>query len=467
MASSIPYIPTILLGFAIIVFTTAYRSYRWNQKYKLPPGPKGLPYFGSMFQMPGFHQGPWAQELAKEYGEMYADPHSCPRYRISDVDRFTIKIASNTWVFLNSSRVVNDLLEKRSSIYSSRPRFPFTSSLLSGGCRMVMQPYGSQWRGIRKIMHSILNIRNAATFAPFQDLESRQLVYEVLQKPEKWYRANQRFANSVVMSVVFGKRILDRSDANVEALFDTSQEFIMAQQPGANLVDTMYFLDLLPTPLKWWRKRGLEGHKRVVQVYEIELADLRRRMDEGKCPPCFATKFLEDPETEKLGHKQMLFTLGSLMEAGSDTSRMTISQIIAAAATDTRWVKKAQEEMDKVCGYATRLPEFSDRKDLPYMSAVVKEGLRWRPFTEIGVAHLLMRDDEYEGYRFPKDTIFTWNNWTIALSEEENKEPLRFWPERWLDPTIQGFDAAKLEDPLAGHWSFGTGMCVPFFPTSY
>jgi cytochrome P450 len=371
--------------------------------------------------------------------------------------RFTIKIASNTWVFLNSSRVVNDLLEKRSAIYSSRPRFPFTSDLMSGGCRMVMQPYGAQWRSIRKIMHSILNIRNAATFAPFQDLESRQLLYEVLKQPEKWFLANQRFANSVVMSVVFGKRILDRKDENVEALFQTSMEFILAQQPGANLVDTMYFLDLLPCPLKWWRKRGQEAHKRVVQVYEKEVADLKRRIDKGTCPPCFATKFLSDPETEKLAEKQRLFALGSLMEAGSDTSRMTISQIIAAAASDLRWVRTAQAELDGALGFATRLPEFSDRSNLPYMSAVVKEGFRWRPFAEIGVAHLLMKDDEYEGYRFPKDTIFTWNSWCIALNEKENPDPVRFWPERWLDKEIQGFDRKGLEDPLAGHWSFGTG----------
>jgi cytochrome P450 len=314
-------------------------------------------------------------------------------------------------------------------------------------------------------MHAILNIKNAPTFAPFQDLESKQLVYEVLQAPEKWYLANQRFANSVVMSVVFGKRIMDRMEGNVEALFDTSREFIMAMQPGANLVDTFYILDRLPAPLKWWRKRGQRGHDKVLHVYTTEVEDLKRRMREGTCPPCFATKFLEDPETEKLGKTQTLFALGSLMEAGSDTSRMTISQIIAAAASDPSWVKKAQAQLDEVCGYAARLPQFSDRPKLEYLSAVVKEGFRWRPFAEIGVPHMLIRDDEYEGYRFPANTVFTWNNWALALGEKEHKDPLKFWPERWLDKSIQGFGKEKLEDPLAGHWSFGTGKCLSFFLT--
>ncbi|KAL1610537.1 hypothetical protein SLS60_002206 [Paraconiothyrium brasiliense] len=402
-----------------------------------------------MFQMPPWHQGPWAQQTAQKYGEM-----------------FTLQIASNTWVFLNSSRVVADLLEKRSAIYSSRPRFPYTSTLMSGDCRMVLQPYGPQWRAIRKIMHSILNGKNADTFAPFQDVESKQLLFDVLREPDLWWKANQRFANSVIMSVVFGKRITgseqrqQEGKSNVDKLFDTSQEFIAALQPGANLVDTFYFLDRLPKPLKWWTRRGEEAFQRLLDVYGTEVRDLEERISKGTCPPCFASKFIEDPESGKLGETQRLFALGSLMEAGSDTSRMTLSQIVAAAATDRRWVKEAQAELDRVCGDAARLPEFSDRGKLPYLSAVAKEGFRWRPFAEIGMFHTLIKDDVYEGYHFPAGTVFTWNAWHIALNPDEYPDPLRFWPERWLDPKIQAVDPSKIQDPLAGHWSFGAGRRV-------
>ncbi|KAJ4299036.1 hypothetical protein N0V90_004280 [Kalmusia sp. IMI 367209] len=398
------YVPTVLLTLSLLLLARLWRNYQYTLKYKLPPGPKGIPFFGNMFQMPPYHQGPWAQQTAQKYGEM-----------------FTIKIASQTWVFLNSARVTADLLEKRSAIYSSRPRFPYASGLMSGDCRVVIQPYGPQWRALRKIMHSILNIKNADTFAPFQDRESAQLVCEVLKTPEKWWKANQRFANSVIMSVVFGKSIMgsDGGGGNVDRLFDTSQEFIAALQPGANLVDTFHVLDKLPAPLKWWTRRGQVAFKKLIKVYSAEVQDLRKRVEAGVCPPCFATKFLDDPETAKLGETQTLFALGSLMEAGSDTSRMTLSQIIAAAATDSRWVKQAQEELDLVCGVAERLPAFSDRARLPYLSAVVKEGFRWRPFAEIGMPHMLIKDDVYEGYRFPAGTLFTWNAWHISLSPEE------------------------------------------------
>jgi len=44
---------------------------------------------------------------------------------------------------------------------------------------------------------------------------------------------------------------------------------------------------------------------------------------------------------------------------------------------------KAQEELDRVVG--NRLPEFSDRQNLQYINAMVKESLRWQLVVLLGV----------------------------------------------------------------------------------
>jgi cytochrome P450 len=177
---------------------------------------------------------------------------------------------------------------------------------------------------------------------------------------------------------------------------------------------------------------------------------VRAKIEAGTARDCFAVQFLKAPETAKLGETQTLFALGSLMEAGSDTYRMTISQILAAAATDSRWVKKTQKLLDEVCGSnAERLPEFSDRPNLVYITAAVKESFRWRPFAEIGVPHMLTEDDEYEGYKFPAGTLFTWNSFNIAMDPNEYDEPQRFWPERFMNKDVNNV--------VKGHW-FGPGL---------
>jgi len=55
------------------------------------------------------------------------------------------------WVFLNTSKVTEDLLEKRSGIYSSRPDFPMTQDIISGGNRIVLMKYTDRWRSLRKV----------------------------------------------------------------------------------------------------------------------------------------------------------------------------------------------------------------------------------------------------------------------------------------------------------------------------
>lgn len=132
---------------------------------------------------------------------------------------------------------------------------------MSGSCRILLMGYTPRWRAIRKVMHTILNAKNAPTFAPFQDLESKHLLYDYLHTPDKWFVANQRFSNSVIMSVVFGKRQeLDNEDTR--ELLETSTEIIAALQPGANVVDALPVLERLPVWLQWWRPRGLRAHEK-------------------------------------------------------------------------------------------------------------------------------------------------------------------------------------------------------------
>jgi cytochrome P450 len=69
---------------------------------------------------------------------------------------------------------------------------------------------------------------------------------------------------------------------------------------------------------------------------------------------------------------------GELLEAGADTTANSILTLILAFAKHPEVQRKAQAEIDRVCG-ANRAPLFSDFEKLPYINACVKEGMRWRP----------------------------------------------------------------------------------------
>ena len=122
---------------------------------------------------------------------------------------------------------------------------------------------------------------------------------------------------------------------------------------------------------------------------------------------------------------------------------------------------RAHAELDAVVGRA-RLPTFADHPNLPYIRAMVKEVLRWRPIGPLGMPHRSTEDDWYEGMFIPKGTICIPNVWHM------NRDPgvygvnaAHFDPARHLDANgriTSGVSGTK----DIGHVSYGFGrrVCV-------
>ena len=73
----------------------------------------------------------------------------------------------------------------------------------------------------------------------------------------------------------------------------------------------------------------------------------------------------------------------SLIATLTPQTYSTINTFILAMLLHPHVLSKAQEEIDSVVG-PTRLPEFEDREQLPYIEAIFQEVLRWRPVAPLG-----------------------------------------------------------------------------------
>lgn len=263
---------------AAYILQYAISRYQFNKKYRFPNVVPGLPILGNSLQVPFPAAGMWGVETAKKYGEMYAPTNSfllsiLVAHFVGFLEtvltcilcRYTCFLGGKALVFLNSSRVVNDLMEKRAGIYASRPYRPMCQDIMSGGVRMLLMPHSDKWRNQRKIMHSILNGQQANTmFAPYQELEAKQLVYDYLRSPERFNVANQRYANSVIMSVVFGRRA-GIDDPELKAILQAVAELgEYLFNPMKNMCDTFPWLARLPKVLQWWRPAGEAYFKKAI-----------------------------------------------------------------------------------------------------------------------------------------------------------------------------------------------------------
>jgi cytochrome P450 len=122
---------------------------------------------------------------------------------------------------------------------------------------------------------------------------------------------------------------------------------------------------------------------------------------------------------------------------------------------------RAQAELDAVVG-RSRPPTFADYSSLPYIRAMVKEVLRWRPSGPMGLPHQVTEDDWYEGMFIPKGAICIPNVWHLNRDPEVYGEnAAHFDPARHLDAhgnIAPGPSDAKEE----GHVTYGFGrrLCI-------
>jgi len=132
----------------------------------------------------------------------------------------------------------------------------------------------------------------------------------------------------------------------------------------------------------------------------------------------------------------------------------TLNTFILAMVCYPEVQDKAQKELDRALPRG-HLPDFNDEASLPYLSALVKEVLRWQPATPIAVPHYLITDDVYNGYHLPGNSVVIGNAWAILHDEVMYPDPLTFNPDRFLK---DGQLNPDVHDPTAV-FGFGWRAC--------
>lgn len=207
------------------------------------------------------------------------------------------------------------------------------------------------------------------------------------------------------------------------------ENFAYVGRVGTWVVDALPFLNVLPAALAPW-KRTTE------KFFKIESALHLRNMKRGLSSKAWNwTKELSaSKEAEHMSQLELAYSLGVLADAGLDATSMQMRIFTLAALAYPDFVKKAQKELDEVVG-PDRLPTLEDRKNLPYIVAVVEEQFRWRPLAPGGIPHATLDEDTYMGYRIPKGATVVVLPWSMSLDEMAFDRPMEFLPERWLDKT--------------------------------
>ncbi|CDY57871.1 BnaA09g55530D [Brassica napus] len=382
------------------------------------PGPRGLPFVGSMSLM--------SNALAHRCIAAAAEKFGAKRLMAFSLGDTRVIVTCNPDV---AKEILN------SPVFADRPVKESAYSLMFNRA-IGFAPYGVYWRTLRKIASNHL-------FSPKQikrsETQRRVIANQIVKCLEKQSSGNEGlcFARDLIktaslnsmMCSVFGK------EYELEHEHDEVNELRGLVEEGYDLLGTLNWTDHLPWLSEFdpqrIRSRCSNLVPKVNRFVNRIISDHRDQTRDS--PSDFVDVLLSLDGQDKLSDPDMVAVLWEMIFRGTDTVAVLIEWVLARMVLHPDIQSMVHNELDQNNVGRSRTVEESDVASLTYLTAVVKEVLRLHPPGPLlSWARLAITDTIIDGRRVPAGTTAMVNMWAIAHDPQVWENPLEFKPERFV-----------------------------------
>jgi phenylacetate 2-hydroxylase len=182
---------------------------------------------------------------------------------------------------------------------------------------------------------------------------------------------------------------------------------------------------------------------------------LKERIANGTDKPCITGNIIKDPDA-KLNDAELKSICLTMVSAGIDTvpGNMIMALGYLASPQGQEIQKKAYDAIMEV--YPTPGEAWEkclQEEKVPYITALVKEILRFWTVIPICLPRTSIKDITYDDAVIPAGTTFYMNAWAADYDASHFKDPGQFLPERYL---------GDIEGSGTPHYGYGAGsrMCI-------
>ncbi|XP_072039612.1 cytochrome P450 2J4-like [Amphiura filiformis] len=417
-------IRTILLACVVVFIIISW----WTRKPKnLPPGPWTWPILGSLPNLgislyrSGLQPHQFMAKLTKHYGKVYS-----------------FYLGNQLLVILNSAESVREAFQNQYLVDRPTVKIPEKIMSVLKGQGVVMAS-GDHWREQRRFTLSTFRSFGVGKRS-FQDqisVEVKALCEEFSSFKGESFDPRKLLSNAVsniICAVVFGKRF-EYSDTKFhELLHLLDKQF---QDTGAGIaaafIPIVRYLNIGSTP----DKVRYERVQRLWNFYSTIFDDHRKKFDRSDLKDYIDVYLDEIEQVEgsvralNINEHNMMSTVTQLFAAGSETTVTTLRWALLYMMAYPDIQDKVHQEIDNVVG-RNRLPNLSDKEQLPYTEATLMEIQRIASIVPLGVPHYAAEDCALFGYTIPKNTIIMSNIWAIHHDPATWTDPEIFRPERFI-----------------------------------
>ncbi|KAK3772109.1 hypothetical protein RRG08_061193 [Elysia crispata] len=252
--------------------------------------------------------------------------------------------------------------------------------------------------------------------------------------------------SNIICSMIVGKRF-DYDDPYFVELLNNLDSFF-TKRPHFIVMNFFNFLRYLPFDIfgiKAWMKYpyALRDNFSVPHINEK-----KKTFNTDDIPGTFITGYLQKMKQENKGsfvakyldEENLATTLRELFIAGSETTSTTIYWCVLICLHYPEVQEKVFQEITTHVG-RDRLPNLSDKPNLKYFDAVIKETQRFAALVS-AVPREVTADFELKGYTIPKGSMLMVHFASALQDAKPWGDPDKFRPERFMDA-----DGNLIKDP--------------------
>ncbi|TWU74242.1 hypothetical protein ED733_004211 [Metarhizium rileyi] len=433
--------PLIALGIvAAIYLLVRYLNATDVPKIEGLPEIPGVPIFGNLIEL-GTDHARVAQRWARKYGPV-----------------FQTRLGNRRIIFVNSYDSVKHFWITHQSSLISRPVFHTFHSVVSSsqGFTIGTSPWDESCKRRRKAAATALNRPATQSYMPILDLESTMSIKELFEdceggaKPVDPIAYVARFALNTSLTLNYGYRIDGSVDSELlKEVTHVEREISNFRSTSNNWQDYVPLLRLWSTQ----NSSAQEYRSRRDKYLKDMLDHLKGEIANGTDKPCITGNILKDPEA-KLNTAEVKSICLTMVSAGLDTVPGNLIMGMAYLSTkEGQTVQaKALRAIEEVYPDGDAWEKCLVEEKVPYITAFVKEVLRYWTVIPICLPRTSVRDIPYNDAVIPAGTTFFMNAYAANYDEERFKMPEKFIPERFLED----------EEVGTPHYAYGAGsrMCA-------
>ncbi|XP_062266921.1 cytochrome P450 2K1-like isoform X2 [Platichthys flesus] len=417
-SSSVSLLGALLV--LVLVYLVSSSSFSSQQHMKEPPGPRPLPLLGNLLQLDLKRTYHSLLMLSKEYGSV-----------------FTVYLGRQKVVVLAGYKTVKEALVNHAEEFGERDSM-FIMQEVNGG-HGVIWSNGDAWKELRRF--TLTNLRDYGMGKKASEdkiIEECQYLAEVFTKFKgEAFDTTQPLScavSNIICSMVYGNRFEYDDSEFTSLVYRTNKQFQLLASPSVQLYNLFPWIGKFFSTPKDIKKNFEDNKEQNVRLFRRLKETLSPQMCRG-----FVDAFLVQKEhLEKSGNtnspyhdKNLLMTVLNLFAAGTDTTATTLRWGLLLMAKYPKIQDQVQEELSRVIG--SRQVQVEDRKNLPFIDAVIHETQRLANIVPMALPHKTSQDVTFQGHFIKKGTTVYPLLTSVLYDENEWEKPHSFHPAHFLN----------------------------------